>query len=185
MILEVNTFSELQYAQPILNTFFSKECFPKSYLTFGLFPEENMTLYSRYNNYLSPVFLTHSETLNLCPPQALASLFFPFQFTSWYKFDSLKSLGERISFEFKKQDSQNLDYFITTRKARYDLHALDSGGDLMSLYCQGLSLDFLFKPQEGVIQVASTKRMQFKKNNKKFIYWGLKILKNIIIEEAI
>lgn len=185
MFLEVNNLSELRHIQPWLNTFFSKETFPSTCITFGLFPEEEMTLYSKYNNYLSPEFLKHSEILNIKPPQGLSAIFFPFSFTSLYRFDSLKKLGEEISAEFKKQDTQNLDYFITTRKARYDLHTLDSGGDLMSLYCQGLSLDFLFKPQEGIIQAASTKNMQFKGENRKFMYWGLKILEKKLFKENI
>lgn len=176
MLLEVNNFLELRKIQPTLNTFFSKKKFPSIPIIFGLFPSEEITVYSKYNNYISPEYLKYAEPLKLRPPNGIAALFL----SRPYVFNSLEELGILIIKKFKEKDFEELDYGISTRAPRYDLHALDGGGSLLSIYCQGLSLDFIFKPLEGIVQVASTKNIQFKKDNRTFMYLSLFILKDFL-----
>lgn len=180
MIIETNTLKDIEQIQPYLNVFISKDKFPEDNIIFICFPEEKITLYSKYNNYLSPYKLPYSEALSLKPPQGIGCLFLK----NPYKFDESLFKQELLS-SIKKEDTENLDYYTSSRKPRYDLHSIDSEGYLISIYCKGISLDYMFKPKEGLVQVACTKNIQFKKDSKKYFNKSLKDIGSYINEYCI
>lgn len=175
MFLELENITEFYQFQPWLNTFCSSTTFPETSIIFSCFPKETITLYSKYNNFLSPVPMPKAEALELKPPMGIGCLFLPYS----YNLD-LEVLCKQLFEFFKSLDDNALEYSIEIRPPRFDLHSLDSGGYLLSIYCQGISLDFLFKPKEGIVQVACTKLIPFKGNTPYYIICSLQFLKEIL-----
>lgn len=178
MFIELENITEFHQFQPWLNTYCSSKTFPKTPIIFTCFPQKPITLYTQYNNFMSPVFLPRAEVLELKPPMGIGCLFL----TETFKVD-LEELGQKLVEYFRVLDESTglkLDYTIETRAPRFDLHALDSGGSLVSVYCQGISLDFLVKPDEGLIQVACTKLIPFKGNNAYYMTCALQFLKELL-----
>lgn len=178
MLIELEDLTEFYQFQPWLNSFCSKEKFPKTPIIFSCFPKTAITLYSQYNAFLSPWPLPNAEALDLKPPMGIACLFL----TGPYELN-LPIIQDILLSFFKSQDTEPVNYAVDSRGPRFDLHALDSEGTLLSIYCQGISLDFLFKPSYGLIQVACTKYIPFKQNTPFYMLNSLDLLKELIIND--